>query len=84
MSALDGNLRGLKAAQKKALERTFRRRVRGEEVVSLELAQHLTALSREIGRQVGVMLSRNGVVDRVVVGDSSRLTIPEIGRQCCS
>ena len=80
MSSVDGNLRGLKASQRKALERTFRRRVRGHEVVSLELARHLTTLSRETGRQVGVLLSRNGSVRRVVVGDSSRLMIPEIGR----
>ena len=77
---LDGNLRGLKASQKKALERTFRRRVSSEQVVSVELARHLAALSRELGRQLGVLVARNGGVRRVLVGDASRLMIPEIGR----
>ena len=80
ITALDGNTRGLKAAQRKALERTFRRRVSDQEVVSSELARHLTSLSRELTRQIGVLISRRGTVERVIVGDASRLMIPEIGR----
>ena len=80
VSTLDGNLRGLKASQRKALERTYRRRVSGRDVVSPELARHLTELSRELGRQIGVLVARNGIVQRVIVGDTSRLMIPEIGR----
>ena len=70
MAALDGNTRGLKAAQRKALERTFRRRVADDEVVSSELARHLTSLSRELTRQIGVLISRRGTVERVIVGDA--------------
>ena len=77
---LDGNLLGLKASQKKALERTFRRRSGEGEVVSAELARHLAAVSRETGRQVGVLLGRDGSVRRVIVGDAAQLMIPEIGR----
>jgi GTP-binding protein HflX len=51
-----------------------------DEVVTLELARHLTAVSREIGRQVGVLLSRDGAVRQVVVGDASQLELPDIGR----
>ena len=51
-----------------------------DEVVTLELARHLTAISREIGRQVGVLLSRDGAVRQVVVGDASQLTLPDVGR----
>jgi GTP-binding protein HflX len=80
ISHLDGNLLGLKASQRKALERTFRRRVPTDEVVTLELARHLTAISREIGRQVGVLLSRDGAVRQVVVGDASQLELPDVGR----
>ena len=80
VSTLDGNLRGLKASQKKALERTHRRRVSGRDVVSLELARHLTEISRELGRQIGVLVARSGIIKRVIVGDMVRLMIPEIGR----
>ncbi len=77
---LDGNLLGLKTSDRKALERTFRRRVSPEEVVSPELARHMTELSRRLGRQVGVLLSRKGEVRHVIVGDASQLELPDVGR----
>ncbi|MDY7093574.1 MAG: GTPase HflX [Acidobacteriota bacterium] len=77
---LDGNLRGLKTSDRKALERTFRRRTAPEQVVSPELARHLTEISRRIGRQVGVLLGRDGTVRNVVVGDAGQLTLPDVGR----
>lgn len=80
MRALHGDVRGLKAAQRGALERTYRRKIRPDEVVSTELARHLCALSREIGRQVGVLLTRDGAVSKVIVGDARQLEIPDIGR----
>jgi GTPase len=49
-------------------------------VVSLELARHLAEVSREINRQVGVLLSRDGTVKNVIVGDAHSLTLPDIGR----
>lgn len=51
-----------------------------EEVVTGELARHLSELSREFGRQVGVLLSREGVVRHVIVGDATELMLPDIGR----
>ena len=80
MRPLHGDIRGLKAAQRGALERTYRRKVRPDQVVSTELARHLCTLSRAIGRQVGVLLSREGAVSKVIVGDARKLEIPDIGR----
>lgn len=80
MRGLDGNTHGLKAGQLKRLEATFRRKVRGELLVSVELARHLADLSREINRQLGVMLDRGGHVQRVVVGEPARLYLPDVGR----
>src|SRR5256885_5236440 len=50
------------------------------ELVSAELARHLTEVSREIGRQVGVLLNRRGEIEHVIVGDARQLVLPEIGR----
>ena len=36
--------------------------------------------SRQTGRQVGALVHRSGKVDYVVVGDSSKLNLPDIGR----
>jgi len=75
-----GNTLGLKQAQVQALRRTYRRRVDASQVVSPELARHLTEISRETNRQVGVLLDRKGDVQRVIVGDAARLELPDVGR----
>ncbi|MGH9341842.1 MAG: GTPase HflX [Acidobacteriota bacterium] len=80
MPEIAGNTQDIKASEKRALERTYRRRVSPHQVLSPELARHLSSISREIGRQVGVLLGRDGTVRSVIVGDSSRITLPEIGR----
>jgi GTP-binding protein HflX len=80
MQEVHGNTLGLKQSQLHALRRTFRRRVDAGQVVSPELARHLTEISRETNRQVGVLLDRKGDVFGVVVGDAGKLTLPDVGR----
>src|SRR3954454_9288495 len=63
-----------------ALERVYRRRLRPSEVATPELATFLCGVSREIERQVGILVGRRGDVEHVFVGDASRITLPEIGR----
>jgi GTP-binding protein HflX len=77
---LSGNTAGLKASQSKRLHATWRRRVQQRELVSAELARHLTELSRDVGRQLGVLLNRRGEVEHVIVGDARQLVLPDIGR----
>ncbi len=80
IQAIDGNILGIKQSQRSALERTFRRRVAPDQVVSPELAKHLSALSRDLGRQVGVLLSRDGIIRNVILGDATHIDLPDIGR----
>ena len=80
MNTVSGNVAGLKPSQIHALERVYRRRLRPEEVVSAELGTYLCTVSREIDRQVGVLVSRRGEIEHVFVGAASRLNLPEIGR----
>ncbi|MEW5742985.1 MAG: GTPase HflX [Myxococcota bacterium] len=75
-----GNTLGLKPSELKHLRNTFRRRVSTHEIVSPELARHLTEFSRETNRQVGVLLSRKGEVEHVIVGNAHQLELPDIGR----
>ncbi|HVG10537.1 MAG TPA: GTPase HflX [Thermoanaerobaculia bacterium] len=77
---ITGDTRGIKASEISALERTYRRRVDPRQVVSPELARHLTEVSRQLGRQVGVMLDRDGTVRNVILGDASTLELPDVGR----
>ena len=78
--AIDGNTLGIKQSQRSALERTFRRRVLPQQVVSAELAKHISTLSKELGRQIGVLLSRDGIIRNVILGDATHLDLPDIGR----
>ncbi len=75
-----GNTLGLKPSELQLLRNTFRRRVSPGEIVSPELARHLTEISRATNRQVGVLLNRKGEVEQVIVGTAHQLELPEIGR----
>src|SRR5512136_2013040 len=80
MQDVFGHTLGLKPSQLHALRRTYRRRVGAEDVVSPELARHLTEISAETNRQVGVLLDRKGDVHAVMVGDARKLELPDVGR----
>jgi GTP-binding protein HflX len=49
-------------------------------VATPELLRSLADASRQTGRQVGALVHRSGKVDYVVVGDASRLLLPDMGR----
>jgi GTP-binding protein HflX len=75
---LHGNLSGLRSGQLKSLERLGRRRVPPELTVTPELARELTELSRELRRQLGVVLDRQGTVLHVIVGDDREIVLPDL------
>jgi GTP-binding protein HflX len=80
MQEVFGNTLGLKPSQLHHLRRTYRRRVGAEDVVTPELARHLSEVSRETNRQIGVLLDRKGDVHAVIVGDARKLELPDVGR----
>jgi GTPase len=75
-----GNKTGLAPSALRALERLYRRRVPSDDITTPELTRSLVAVSLETGRQVGVLVHRSGQVDTVVVGDATKLMLPDIGR----
>jgi GTP-binding protein HflX len=75
-----GNTHGLKASQVRQLERLFRRRIPADQLLTQELARQLTETSREIRRQVGVLVDRRGDVQHVMVGDAHSIELPDWGR----
>jgi GTP-binding protein HflX len=80
VKSVTGNITGLKPSQIHALERVYRRRVLPSEVASAELATYLCGVSREIERQVGLLVGRRGDIEHVFVGDASRINLPDVGR----
>jgi GTP-binding protein HflX len=75
-----GNLEGLKTSEIKTLERLYRRRVAPAEVCSPELAAQLGTLAADLHRQVGVLIDRRGAIQHVMVGDASKIFLPDLGR----
>ncbi len=80
MPELFGNTQGLSPSAARTLERIYRRRVPLDQIATLELIRSLADASRETKRQVGALVHRSGAVDYVVVGDATRVFLPDIGR----
>jgi GTP-binding protein HflX len=76
---LTGNLQGLSPAQKRMLERIWRRRVDPSQIVTPELASFLCECSRETDRQIGILVDRKGNIEHVIVGDGQKLHLPDLG-----
>ncbi|MCC6502603.1 MAG: GTPase HflX [Deltaproteobacteria bacterium] len=76
ITQISGNLTGLKASQIKAIERIYQRRMPPEKVITPELARYLTELSRELKKQLGVIINRKGAIVSVIVGSEREIVIP--------
>jgi GTP-binding protein HflX len=77
---IHGSLTGLKSSQVKALERLYQRRIPADQVITSELARYLTELSRELRRQVGLIVDRSGKILHVMLGDDREIVIPDLNR----
>ncbi|MBI2413091.1 MAG: GTPase HflX [Deltaproteobacteria bacterium] len=76
MAQVYGNLLGLKPSQIKAIERIYNRRVPADRLITPELARYITEISRELRRQIGLIINRRGAVVSVIVGDEKEIIIP--------
>lgn len=77
---MEGNTTGLKPSQLKALTRLGQRRYPTQGGYTTEQARELAALSRSLGRQIGLVIDRQGRVDLVILGEPGALLIPELPR----
>jgi GTP-binding protein HflX len=75
-----GDTSGLSPSETKALQRIYRRKVPLERLTTPELTRALVGVSHATGRQVGVLVDRRGTVHHVVLGDASKLMLPDVGR----
>jgi GTPase len=75
-----GNTSGLSPSHVQALERIYRKRVPPDRLTTPELTRALAEVSHATGRQTGVLVDRNGTVHHVIVGDASKLDLPDVGR----
>jgi GTPase len=80
ISNIEGNIQGLKPNQIQRIEKLYNRRIPPREIVTQEFARQLAELSREINRQIGVLVNRNGYVEYVVVGSAQGIVLPDLKR----
>ncbi|MCK5244435.1 MAG: GTPase HflX [Desulfobacterales bacterium] len=74
---LHGNIGGLKGDQIRRLQNLYRRKTLPEYLVSPELARAISSLSRETGRQVGILIDRKGITQYVIVGRDRQILLPD-------
>ena len=77
---VSGNTRSMNAAALKRIERLYRRQIAADELVPLEFGRELYELSAECGRRIGVLVSREGEIEEVFVGNKDILYLPDLGR----
>ncbi len=75
---IHGNLHGLKASQVKLIQRIGRRRVSPDMVITPELGRYLAEVSREVGRQIGILVDRRGQIEKVIVGTAKGIFLPDM------
>ncbi len=75
-----GHVAGLKPSQVTRLEHLYRRRVPSDKVISSELARHCMELAREIGRSIGLLITRRGAVEQVLVGDGYMPSLRDLAK----
>ncbi|HKI81358.1 MAG TPA: GTPase HflX, partial [Pseudodesulfovibrio sp.] len=63
-----GNLQGLKPSQIKRLSRLYQRQFPVDAAYANEQARELAELSEDTGRQLGLLIDRQGKVAMVLVG----------------
>jgi GTP-binding protein HflX len=80
MPQIYGNMTGVAPHARKLLERIYRRRVPLDSIATPELVRSLADATHALQRQVGALVHRSGAVDTVVVGTSTGLMLPDIGR----
>lgn len=80
MPQVYGNTNGLSPSAHKTLERIYRRKVPLAHIATPELIKSLAEATQETGRQVGALVHRSGAIDYVIVGDATKLMLPDIGR----
>jgi GTP-binding protein HflX len=70
----------LKPSQIKRLSRLYQRQFPVDEAYTNEQARELAELSEDTGRQLGLLIDRQGKVVMVLVGDNRSIYIPELPR----
>ena len=77
---IHGNTSGLRPSETQALQRLYRKRLPFDTLTTPELTKSLCEISMSTSRQVGLLVDRAGTIHHVIIGDASKIYLPDIGR----
>lgn len=80
ISQVHGKTEGLKKNEYKTLQQLYNRKAARNRFIDAHLGRQVTQISRSIGRQVGLLIDRNGKITHVIVGDAHQIFIPDLSR----
>lgn len=80
IETISGKTLGLKPSEMRQLERLSQRRLGNQQLFPTEVARAMCSFCDETGRMIALLVDRRGNVDHVVVGEATRIYLPEIGR----
>lgn len=75
-----GEIKGLKASEKAALEKLAQRRTPASDIIDLDLARRASQISQQLNAQIGLLIGRDGRIVSLIVGTKERLYLPDLGR----
>jgi len=78
ISSIYGDIIGLGKSEISALERFYRRKIPSDSIISFEAARQIASISFSINRQIGVLITRDGRISHVIVGDAKGIFIPSL------
>lgn len=76
-----GNTQGLDHLIRRRLLSLYTKRIDPSLIISIDLAKNIIQISREISRQVGLLINRRGGVESVIVGEKGGIVIPQLSTE---
>lgn len=80
MKQVYGDIKSLKASERKALNKLYDRRSHVKELISRQLLKDAANLSSQLSAQIAILIGRDGKPEYVVLGSRNRVYLPDLGR----
>lgn len=77
---LYGYTENVKVSYLRALEKFIKKKNISNTIISNELLKRISSISFEMGRQIGLLIDRNNIIQIVLVGTNKEVLIPKLER----
>ncbi len=75
-----GNKKSLRPRVIKSIDKLYSRKISKDEIISQDIAKELYELAKSIKRMIGLLVSREGTIREVIIGEKNILYLPDLGR----